>query len=119
MRLRFFVDHCVPAEVAAHLRPEHEAWTAYEANLADADDRDLIVYAEDRQAILVTTNRDCAHLARRLRLARCVYLAVVEAVAAETMQRASTWLAGNSLPAGMVLRVTRRSEPRILSPRPD
>ena len=73
--MRFVVDHCVPAEVARSLASEgHEAWTAYDAGLADAQDEDLIAYAHAKGAVLVTTNRDCAQLARRLRSAAVVWL---------------------------------------------
>jgi predicted nuclease of predicted toxin-antitoxin system len=117
--LRFLIDHCVPAGVASWLRAErHEAWTAYDAHLENAPDDVLIVYAADRDAILVTTNRDCAALARRLRTARVVFLRVVEVDAAPTMARAVEWLGANRLPHGHVLRVPKHAEPRVLPPRP-
>lgn len=115
--MRFVVDHCVPAEVARWLTTEgHEAWTAYEARLEDADDGDLIAYAYSRQALLVTTNRDCAQLGRRLRTARLVWLMVREADAIAMMTRAVEWLGRELLPDGRVLRVTKNGEPQVLAP---
>ncbi|MGH2708978.1 MAG: DUF5615 family PIN-like protein, partial [Actinomycetota bacterium] len=45
--MRFFVDHCVPAEIVSLLNGlyGHEAWSAYEAGLQGARDEDLIAYA--------------------------------------------------------------------------
>ena len=69
----------MPAAVADFLNGQrHEAWTAYQARLTDADDQSLIIYAEDKKATLVTTNRDCALMARRMRSASVVWLSVKE-----------------------------------------
>jgi predicted nuclease of predicted toxin-antitoxin system len=117
--LRFVVDQCVPAEVARWLASEgHQAWTAYDAGLGDAADEDLIAYAHARTAILVTTNRDCAQLARRLRTATVVWLAVREHDAKTAMDRACDWLAHRRLPEGRVLRAPKAAKPVVLSPRP-
>lgn len=116
--MRFVVDQCVPVEVARWLTGQgHDAWTAYEAGLDDAEDEDLIAYAHSRGAILVTTNRDCAQLARRLRSASAVWLAVRELDARQATVRAADWLDANTLPPGRVLRVTKVAEPRVLNPR--
>lgn len=118
-RLRFVVDHCVPAEVARWLAAEgHQAWTADAAGLAGAQDDDLIVYAHAKDATLVTTNRDCAQLGRRLRSASIVWLAVVEIEALAAMQRAVGWLEIGLLPSGRVLRVSKTVEPKLLAPLP-
>lgn len=91
--MRFVVDQCVPVEVARWLAGEgHEAWTAYEAGLDDAQDEDLIAYAHAKSAALVTTNRDCAQLGRRLRSAQLIWLAVREADALATVGRAVAWI---------------------------
>jgi predicted nuclease of predicted toxin-antitoxin system len=94
----------------------HEAWTAWEANLADASDLELIVYAQSRDAIAVTTNRDFVPVARRQRAARVVYLAVREVDALATMQRAVEWLANEELPAGRVLKIGKTADPEVLPP---
>jgi len=112
------VDHCVPAEVARWLASEgHQSWTAYDAGLVDAADEDLIAYAHAKGAMLVTTNRDCAHLARLLRSATVIWLAVREIDAKVTMGRACMWLSSSSLPEGRVLRVTKVADPTVLNPR--
>ena len=117
--MRFVVDHCVPVEVARSLASGgHEAWTAYDAGLGDAQDEDLIAYAHAKGAVLVTTNRDCAQLARRLRSAAVVWLAVREPDATVAMGRATQWLISNALPQGRVLRVPKTTVPTMLSPRP-
>jgi predicted nuclease of predicted toxin-antitoxin system len=95
----------------------HEAWTAYDAGLADALDEDLIAYAHARTAILVTTNRDCAQLARRLRAASVVWLAVREVNALDAMKRAIDWLNEETLPEGRVLRTRKVAAIVVLSPR--
>ena len=107
----------MPAEVARSVRAgHHQCWTALEARLSDAEDLDLIAYAHAKQAILVTTNRDCALAARRQRSARAVWLQVREQDAIVAMTRAVEWLNANRLPEGRVLRVPKRADPRVLSP---
>ena len=108
----------MPSEVVKHLHPDHEAWSAYEAHLEAVGDDELLAYAENRDAILITTNKDCAALARRLCCARVIYLAVIEANALEAVIRAIDWLERNEIPAGRVIRVTRRTTIRILNPSP-
>ena len=88
------------------------------AGLGDAADEDLIAYAHAKGAMLVTTNRDCAQLARRLRSASVIWLAVREADARNATIRAAAWLATDTLPNGRVLRVSKVAVPRLLSPRP-
>jgi predicted nuclease of predicted toxin-antitoxin system len=117
--LRFLVDHCVPVEVARWLTSDgHEAWTAYEAGLGDAQDDELIAYAYDRRAVLVTTNRDCAQLGRRMRSSSLIWLAVREPDALTAMGRALEWQVANTLPAGRVLKVFKVSVPQLLAPIP-
>jgi len=111
------VDHCVPASVAGFLDGKrHEAWTAYQARLTDTDDQSLIIYAEDKEAVLVTTNRDCALKAQRMQSASAVWLSVREVDAETAMSVALGWLAKNRLPAGRVLRIRKTAEPVLLSP---
>jgi predicted nuclease of predicted toxin-antitoxin system len=109
----------VPVGVAALLRGQrrrHEVWTAFEAKLADADDQSLIIYAEDKRAVLVTTNRDCALMARRMATARVIWLCVREVDAAQAMNTALGWLGANQLPVGRVLRVRKSADPVLLTP---
>lgn len=103
-----------------YLRGEgHQAWSAYEAHLEDASDGALVVYAADKGAIAVTTNKDFVALARRLRAARVVYLRCREPDALEMMARALGWLDQNRLPPGRVLRVPRRADVRVMTPLAD
>jgi predicted nuclease of predicted toxin-antitoxin system len=118
-RLRFIVDHCVPAAVARRLRAVgHDAWTAYDAHLEDASDESLIIYAQDRDAILVTTNRDCARLAQRMGAAQVIWLQVLEVDSEASIVRAVEWLQANHLPIGRVLRVPKQAELSMLAPAP-
>jgi hypothetical protein len=94
----------------------HKAWTAYEANLQEAQDDALNVYAERKGAILVTVNKDCAAIARRLQAASAVYLCVRERDAVIAMGRAEQWLRANRLPEGRVLRVPKQAEIRVMRP---
>ncbi|MGE3622181.1 MAG: DUF5615 family PIN-like protein [Acidimicrobiia bacterium] len=90
--MRFVVDQCVPVEVARTiLRTGSDCWTARQAGLDDAADADLIAYCRSKAACLVTTNRDCAWLARRLSSASVVWLATREAEARGAMERALRW----------------------------
>ena len=115
--MRYVVDHCVPAQVAEFLRGEHhQAWTAFEANLEAATDETLIIYADDKGAILVTNNKDCAALARRMCCTKVVYLRVLEVRCVEAMGRALKWMEGADIPQGRVLRVPLRSAIRVMTP---
>jgi predicted nuclease of predicted toxin-antitoxin system len=115
--VRVVVDQCVPVEVARWLASEgHQAWTAFDAGLDDAEDEDLIAYSHAKGAVLVTTNRDCAQLARRLRSAQAIWLAVRETDALPTMQRATNWMDEHSLPPGRVLKIGKTAEPKLLTP---
>jgi uncharacterized protein DUF5615 len=109
----------VPAGVSTLVRGQrrrHEVWTAFEARLADVDDQSLIIYAEDKRAILVTTNRDCALMALRMQSAAVIWLSVREVDAEGAMSAALQWLKSNSLPVGRVLKVRKTVRPVLLVP---
>lgn len=56
--MRFFLDNDVDAEVASFLtRRGHQCWRAGEAGLADANDELIAIYAEERQAVLISHDR--------------------------------------------------------------
>jgi predicted nuclease of predicted toxin-antitoxin system len=96
----------VPVEVAGGIRQAgHDAWTAYEAHIEAFADDAVLVYAEGKHAIVVTTNKDFIPVARRMGVAQVVYVRCLEVHAVETMKRALDWLAANRLPPGRVLRV--------------
>lgn len=58
--MRFFLDNDVPVSVGTMLRRHgHDAWTANNAGLAGEKEDDLLtVYAEAKQAVLVTIDID-------------------------------------------------------------
>ena len=56
--MRFFLDNDVDAEVASFLtRRRHQCWRAGEAGLADANDELIAIYAEERQAVLISHDK--------------------------------------------------------------
>jgi hypothetical protein len=55
-------------------------------------------------------------LARRLRSASVLWLAVREADARDAASRAVGWLAANTLPNGRVLRIAKLAAPKLLAP---
>jgi predicted nuclease of predicted toxin-antitoxin system len=115
---RFLVDHCVPAGVSRWLRSAgyDETWTAYEAGLEEASDENLIIYAQSRRAVLVTTNRDCARRAQRMEAASSVWLKVTEVDVEPAIGRAIAWLDVNQLPRGRVLMVPKHGALSVLPP---
>lgn len=75
--MRFVLDNDVPVSVRTMLlREGHEAWSAYQAGLADAEDDDLTIYAARRDAVLVSLDvqfmqrRSANAIGRHVRL-RC------------------------------------------------
>ena len=53
--MRFLLDNCTSVEVRpAIVERGHECWTANEAGLADASDDDLLLYAIEKGAVLIT-----------------------------------------------------------------
>jgi predicted nuclease of predicted toxin-antitoxin system len=67
--VRFLLDNDVDVAVGRVLRAAgHECWTAAQANLAGqvaADDDELSVYAQEKQAVVVTHDREFSQ--RRIR----------------------------------------------------
>lgn len=69
------LDHDVDAEVAGVLRRlGHECWTAGDAGLATAADDDLTAYAQTRDAILVTHDREFSQRRRKSVIGRHLWL---------------------------------------------
>lgn len=103
--------------MADRLREEdHQAWTAYDAHLEEAPDDALLAYAEDKGAVFVTTNRDAAALARRLRAASTIWLSVREVDVLAAIDRALSWLAERRLPDGFVLKVPKHAPLALQAP---
>jgi predicted nuclease of predicted toxin-antitoxin system len=57
--VRFFLDNDVDATLAEQLREAgHEAWTSAQAGRGTATDDSQTIYAMDKQAVLVTHDRE-------------------------------------------------------------
>lgn len=114
--MRFFLDHDIDAGVAAMLRRSgHQVWTAANAGLADTTDDDLSVYADDKNAALVTHDREFTARRRRNPIGQHVRLACHEwdaaAVLREHLAALETILHARPV---VVVVVTKNREPRIL-----
>lgn len=69
----------VPRGVSRWLRQlGQEAWTAYDAGLSRASDDDLPVYAHDRNAVLLTHDREFSRRRRAWTIGRHIYLRCAE-----------------------------------------
>lgn len=86
--MRFLCDQDVDADVRSRLLSlGHEAWTAYEAGLADAADDDLAVYAHEKNAVLVTHDREFSQRRRRWIIGRHLWLRCSEADAMDLLAK--------------------------------
>lgn len=75
--------------MAAQLRQlGHQAWTAHDAGLARASDDDLAVYAHERNAVLLTHDREFSRRRRTWTIGRHVYLRCAEWEAADLLANA-------------------------------
>jgi predicted nuclease of predicted toxin-antitoxin system len=96
--VRFFCDHDVPADVARVLRQEgHEVTELRAALPVNASDAEVLRYAQERELLLVTCNRDdflalaseqpgaglIILIRRRTRQAECAHLLALLARAGE------------------------------------
>jgi predicted nuclease of predicted toxin-antitoxin system len=85
--VRFVLDNDVPVSVRAMLlREGHEAWSAYEAGLADAEDDDLTIYAAQRGAILISLDAQFMQRRRANAIGRHVRVRCLEPEAAGVLQ---------------------------------
>jgi predicted nuclease of predicted toxin-antitoxin system len=86
--VRFLCDNDISAVVAGRLRAMgHEAWTAADAGLADVDDDELTVYADDREAVLLTHDRRFSQRRRRHVVGKHVWLQCSEWDAADLLEK--------------------------------
>jgi len=77
--LRFVLDNDVAVTVRRVLLDAgHECWTAAEANLGDAPDDALAVYATDRSAALISHDAEFARRRRRNTIGQHVWLRCTE-----------------------------------------
>jgi predicted nuclease of predicted toxin-antitoxin system len=73
--LRFLLDNDVAVTVRrVLLAAGHECWTAAEANLYDAPDDALAVYAADRSAALISHDTEFARRRRRNTIGQHIWL---------------------------------------------
>ncbi|MEX0952783.1 MAG: DUF5615 family PIN-like protein [Nitriliruptoraceae bacterium] len=74
-QLRFVTDNDVDASVARCLTAVgHQAWTTAEAQLAATPDVSLAIYAQEKNAVLVSHDREFAGWRRRRTSSRHVWL---------------------------------------------
>jgi predicted nuclease of predicted toxin-antitoxin system len=85
--VRFFLDNDVPVSVARMLRQRgHACWTAGDAGLAaEGQDDNLSVYADERDAVLVTMDGEFTLRRRRNPIGRHIRLRCPEPEAAELL----------------------------------
>jgi predicted nuclease of predicted toxin-antitoxin system len=93
--LRFLLDNDVAVAVRRVLIDAgHECWTAAEANLHDAPDDALAVYAADRNAALVSHDAEFARRRRQNTIGRHVWLRCTEPRAAAVLNQHLAELVG-------------------------
>ncbi len=84
--MRFFLDQNVDARVATILREMgHDAWTAEESGLSRETDPNLTIYAHDRDAILLTHDREFSTSFKKHIVGRHVFLDCRELAAREVI----------------------------------
>lgn len=86
--MRFFLDHNVPVSVARMLRKEgHQCWTASQAGLAtEGQDDNLTVYADEKHAVLLTTDQEFSQRRRKHSIGRHIWLRCPEPAAASVLR---------------------------------
>ncbi|RBY88562.1 DUF5615 family PIN-like protein [Blastococcus sp. TF02A-26] len=86
--MRFFCDHNVAnSTVKALRRMGHDVWTAAEARLDDVVDDALTAYAQDRDAVVVTHDREFSQRRRRNVIGRHLWVECREMDAADLLKR--------------------------------
>jgi predicted nuclease of predicted toxin-antitoxin system len=87
--VRFFLDHNIPVSVRTMLLAEgHECWTAADAGLAsEGQDDNLSVYADAKQAALITFDREFSKRRIKNPIGRHVWLRCQPPHAAAVLQQ--------------------------------
>lgn len=86
MGLRFFLDQDV--DVRNQLQNlGYECWTASEAGLGSSGDDELTIYAQNRDATLLTHDREFSRRRQKNVIGRHIWLDCNEWLAAEVVQR--------------------------------
>lgn len=84
---RFFLDNDVPTSVGRMLGSHGHTWsTANQAHMAEDRDDDLTVYAIERQAVLVTFDREFSQRRRRASVGHHVQMRCDEPEAAALLE---------------------------------
>jgi len=73
--MRFVLDEDVDVQlVGSFLRQRgHECWSVVDAGLGGADDDAVAIYADDRNAVLITHDADATRRRRRFKFGRHVF----------------------------------------------
>jgi predicted nuclease of predicted toxin-antitoxin system len=88
MVFRFVCDHDVDVAVAMMLRKAgHEAWTAADAGLYRAGDDDLTVYADNKDAVLISHDTEFSQRRRRNVIGKHIWLRCSEWDAADLLRQ--------------------------------
>ena len=86
--MRFLLDNDVAVTVRRVLLDAgHECWTAAEANLYDAPDDAVAVYAADRRAALISHDAEFARRRRRNTMGQHVWLRCTEPQASAVLSQ--------------------------------
>ncbi len=86
--MRFVLDEDVDAlAVGSFLRQRgHECWSVVDAGVGGADDDAVAIYADDRDAVLITHDADATRRRRRFTFGRHVYLRCHQLEAVELLE---------------------------------
>ena len=86
--MRFVLDEDVDVlAVGSFLRQRgHECWSVVDAGLGGADDDAVAIYADDRDAVLITHDADATRRRRRFTFGRHVFLRCHQLEAVELLE---------------------------------
>ncbi|MCL1601015.1 MAG: DUF5615 family PIN-like protein [Actinomycetia bacterium] len=86
--MRFVLDEDVDAQLlGSFLRQRgHECWSVVEAGLGGADDDAVAIYADDRDAVLITHDADATRRRRKFTFGRHVFLRCHQLEAVELLE---------------------------------
>ena len=86
--MRFVLDEDVDVQlVGSFLRQRgHECWSVIDAGLGGADDDAVAIYADDRDAVLITHDADATRRRRRFTFGRHVFLRCHQLEAVELLE---------------------------------
>ena len=86
--MRFLLDQDVDARLRRFLINEgHNCWSADQANLSDAEDDDLTIYADTKNAVVVTHDREFSARRRRITIGMHIFLDCPEPDAVDLMEQ--------------------------------